>query len=841
MNPFHQTTHLANPIRTGFMLLCVLVAMVRGDALLGQELYDEGLYRLSYHCYQTDHAGTSSSEDAPISLMGGARALEATGSYEQAKRDFQLLTTRYPDSQFDGDASLGISLCALHLGDSKTAGTWAFRAESRAVNPDTIDEASFIRCELDFQNEVNNCGLEGYADLARRLPKGLKRQISAYTAGWLSLGTKDYHIAHFYLLMAAQGEDPKLTSLAQVALERVYLELGNDEAALEAIEAAGYELECLKSYSLYRQGLLLLKTGKLLQAITKLEDATRSNPYFPNSDKAIYLIGNAYSRLGNNQASIDAFQRLVDLYPSSDYVRKALWQQGFLLFRAHKYSRALGIFSQLAESPSEDGLTSSSVYYQALCLRKLQRTTSARNAFHKALSLLPPENPCYEAAAYMRAEMALAGGEFELALDYNNWYLNQTAFKTYRDLATIDMGECLLRIKKHFDALSIFTNFPLDFPYSQMVPRSFWLAGQTMEEMKKRREAIGVYQSLINKYPRSRSAALASLRLGQIYYEEEAYETARQIYANYLMQFPKHESSDEASFGICRSDYALKRFEDALAGYEKFVTDYPNSRFLDDARYGIELSLLHLGHYSNPVEATDAFLVKYPKSHLAPELIFWIAEYRRQNREYREAEIQYRKVINDFPTDETTARAKLSLGIMLRDLSRPEEALEMFNSVAHIQGNPYTPEALYQAAELCISLNRINEALLDLVSASRAYPESPYAPRAQLRIGSLYHQLSMKLEARTSYMEVIDRFPKSAEADRAWLNVGQILIEEGRYLDSLGYLEHAITSTDNEIASLAMFKKTVALHLAGREQEAEKASEELDRRFPGARARLGEQ
>jgi hypothetical protein len=254
MNPFHHTTHLPSPIIAGVMLLCVLVGMVSSDALLGQELYDEGLYRLSYHCYQTDHAGTSSNEDATINLMGGARALEAIGSYEQARRDFQLLTTRYPDSQFDGDASLGISLCALHLGDNKTAGTWAFRAESRAVNPDTIDEASFIHCELDFENEVNNCGLEGYAELARRLPRGPKRQISAYTAGWLSLSSKDYHIAHFYLLMAAQGDDPNLTSLAHVGLERVYIELGNNEAALEATEAAGYESECIKPYSLYRQG-----------------------------------------------------------------------------------------------------------------------------------------------------------------------------------------------------------------------------------------------------------------------------------------------------------------------------------------------------------------------------------------------------------------------------------------------------------------------------------------------------------------------------------------------------------------------------------------------------------
>ncbi len=77
---------------------------------------------------------------------------------------------------------------------------------------------------------------------------------------------------------------------------------------------------------------------------------------------------------------------------------------------------------------------------------------------------------------------------------------------------------------------------------------------------------------------------------------------------------------------------------------------------MDDARYGIELTLMHLGHYQNPVEGNQAFLTKYPASHLAPELIYWIAQYRQQNHENSEAEQQYLVIINSYPETVTTVR-----------------------------------------------------------------------------------------------------------------------------------------------------------------------------------------
>ncbi len=172
----------------------------------------------------------------------------------------------------------------------------------------------------------------------------------------------------------------------------------------------------------------------------------------------------------------------------------------------------------------------------------------------------------------------------------------------------------------------------------------------------------------------------------------------------------------------------------------------------------------------------------------------------------------------------------------MRDSARLNDAVEQFNAaVADKNAGVLAAEALYQAADVYLVLNKVNEAISCLSQASRNYPDSSYAPRSQLRLGGLYNQLGMKAEAKVSYSDVIDRFPNSAESDYAWLYIGLVLIDQGNYLDSIGYFEHAALSTNQDVATAALYNQALAYRLAGRKGDYDRIMAELLSRFPSVK------
>jgi TolA-binding protein len=821
----------------GIKLLVLLAAAVNSPLFAAEldidEICNTGFYRLAYHLYQMQITATTFGSSTDSAMMGGAECLDAMGSSDQAIREYLLLTSHHPESPLDGKASLGTALCAFHLDDKNTAATWARRALSRAIEREVTDEATFLDAELDFEKGQNDSGVKHYKSLAHKMPKGLKQQLSAYTAGWLYLRAGDYSLARLYLLQASLGDDPRISAIALAGLERARWQLGEKDAAVESASLMGELYPHLRYLSLYRQGVLSLVMGREQTAAQSLEEASGDKEGMIPADKALFLAAVTNIKLGDEKQALSDLGELISNYPASPFLTAAHWQTGVLLYQSGKYSSALMHFTDLAGSAGDDQLIVNARYYKGLCLRQLHRASAARAEFLAVSPLLAPDDPCREAASYMCGEMAFEASRFDLALDDYSRYLSETSFRQYRDLASLGSGESLLKLGKNKEALAVLTNFPTDFPSSSLVPRSFLLLGQTLENLKRTTEAQSCYLSLIDKYPRSRSAAQARLQLADLYFEQGNLDAARQLYSEFLTQFPTHESADRAFYGICRSDYSLRRYEDSLTGYEQFIIKYPNSVYLDDARYGIELTLMHLGHYSNPIEATQAFLAKYPTSHLAPELIYWIAQYRQQNHEYGEAERQYLAIITNFPGNVTTVRARIAYGTLLRDSARLGEAVEQFNAaVVDKNAGMLAAEALYQAADVYMQLNKQNEAISCLSQASRNYTGSPYAPRAQLRLGGIYNQLGMKAEAKVSYTDLIDRFPNSAESDYAWLYIGLVLIDQGNYMESIGYFEHAALSSNQDVAAAALYNQALAYRLAGKAGDYERIMTELSSRFP---------
>ena len=66
-----------------------------------------------------------------------------------------------------------------------------------------------------------------------------------------------------------------------------------------------------------------LRTGYYSAAINRIEGLLAEYPDYYESDKAYYLLGQAYSFIGDNEKSLTAFNTLFDEYAGSEYIPDA--------------------------------------------------------------------------------------------------------------------------------------------------------------------------------------------------------------------------------------------------------------------------------------------------------------------------------------------------------------------------------------------------------------------------------------------------------------------------------------------------------------------------------------
>ncbi len=75
--------------------------------------------------------------------------------------------------------------------------------------------------------------------------------------------------------------------------------------------------------SLYTQGNTLFNSKKYAEAIEKLEKVFILGDNWSFGDKALYVLGKSYVETGDNQKGAEAYQKLIEQYPKSSYVKYA--------------------------------------------------------------------------------------------------------------------------------------------------------------------------------------------------------------------------------------------------------------------------------------------------------------------------------------------------------------------------------------------------------------------------------------------------------------------------------------------------------------------------------------
>jgi len=222
-----------------------------------------------------------------------------------------------------------------------------------------------------------------------------------------------------------------------------------------------------------------------------------------------------------------------------------------------------------------------------------------------------------------------------------------------------------------------------------------------------------------------------------------AIKSLREVIDNH----PESKWADEAQYFIIMLLYLQEKPDEQIKEMRKFIAKYPQHNFDDFEDWVFRYSYL-----AAPSNVNLAALVQYRIA-----FIYW-----RDRGDYKQAIIEFNKVIDNYPQD----RIALMAAAMIKKHCSPalndyEPAIKAFQKIIEKgQENPLITSAYRSLAGCYKETNNYEEAIRTYQKVLKNYPQDWQASRAQYEIGHLYEKQEKYPQAIQAYQKVIDNYPK---------------------------------------------------------------------------------
>ncbi|MBN3033987.1 MAG: tetratricopeptide repeat protein [Bacteroidales bacterium] len=616
-----------------------------------------------------------------------------------------------------------------------------------------------------MQGDYNAVIRTGPALLEVATPKRTP-EIARFT-GLAYIRTAQYEKGLPYLLQfhESEGVQPERPDLFELgyALYRT----GDHERASEYFEKAANGRDTIAQYAYYYLGDCYLQTGKrqfagnAFMSSFKLgyDQDIREDALFLQAQLAYELSFDPYSE------AIKSLKQYLNEYPDSPRNDEAYQFLYDIAISTGNYTEALLALERMKEKGQDHAKKlQKALYFKGVDLFHQQQFKEAADTFIQSAEA-GPERDIAAAAYFWAGEAFFRNNEDDLAENYFRGFLRSPgAF--HSDLinpAYYSLGYVLFRKKQYDEALIQFSKF----------------TGNNQGRTK---------EMLADAYVRS---------------------------------------------GDCY--FIRKDFQESIRWYDRAVD--LESGEVDYALYQKALALGVLQKNDEKVRILQEMMVKYPRSTLLPDALYESGNTWLLLNDPEKGLMSFRKIITDYPASSHNVKAHLKSGLIYYNMDQNDLALSFFEKV--VSGYPGTPEskeALVSIRNIYMAENRVDEffryvqnlAFADITQAEQdsitymaaenqfmkgnctsarislekyleRFPEGAYIAHASFYAAECYSGENNRDKALELYLQVIG-LPRSRFTETALLKTARILLEQGRYEQSLNYfgeLEQIAESRNN--------------------------------------------
>ncbi|MBI5630209.1 MAG: tetratricopeptide repeat protein [Elusimicrobia bacterium] len=760
---------------------------------LGEAAYNERNWEEALKQFGEVESRFPKSYLAGESLLGIVYSYLAMEEFEAAESSLFILGETYPAYLKEQAALYAQGVVALHKGDYNNAekalkavstpeaqyylgktyllskraylAATAFEKLIRDYPESELkEEAQFYIAESFFLAEDYDGAVSKYQRFISLYPDSPLRSAANFRVGACHFQKKDYIQARAQLqglLDRAPGDF--FGPISQYLVAETYLATGQIRDALFAYtKVITQHPETLRVSPLahYKLAWTQAQVGDFAQAAQTCRNFLS---LYPNNAlaKNVYLIlGNALVGLGRHGEAADAFQRIIDIAPSSEIAEQALFLILQNQFSGKNYNSILTSYQYIFRHmpPSRSKWRTLSYLYAAEAYLALNQVEEAKVIYEMILKVYPDD----PAAIYAQDGLAWCysyEGEDQKALEERQKLKEMLSAAsstfTFSGVNELGIADSLFNQKNYEDSFQLYEKYAQEHPDSAQAPVALYRAGQSLYNARFYTQALEAWKKLMSRYPQAKEAEAAAFQSADTLFRAQKYGESMAAYRAILKNFPSDSRLAMARLRLAQAAYNAKDDAAAVKEVQELVGQFPGSPEASDGLEILESALdrLRKADFKAVLRGMIAAAAAKP---IAADLQFRLARRCFEAKDYAEAASEFQKFSVEHTNHAELGKAQFYLGESWFKLSNFQEAIPAFERLLdNFERGENTALALFHLASASYGLKKHQEAIRYYLRLIEEYPEAEYVKAAQFNLALSYKAVGRPDMSQDAYQKYV--------------------------------------------------------------------------------------
>ncbi len=543
-----------------------------------------------------------------------------------------------------------------------------------------------------------------------------KRQLvrnDVYLLGMSYYQIGDWQNAIKYLNMVKK-EDDAISESTCYHTGNAYIKLGQYEQAKMAYAAAmRYKLTPqVREEAMYNYALASYQSSTALgESITAFTDFLNEYPNSKYQTQAYELLCDVFMSSKNYKAALEALDKIAQPTPkmldTKQYLR---YQMGTDAFVQGKYAPASNYFTAVIDNePSSSTYKTESYFWLGECYYKQGNFAAAQGAYEQYLAqnnVRQSEN--YPLINYSLGYTHFAQKQYTAAQNYfQNFVRTLNAEHRTLDLqadALNRIGDCQFNARQFAEAERTYAKV-IDLG-GKGVDYAMFQRGYALGLLKRYSDKVDVLNTLVKQYPKSDYADDAIYEIARAQIQQNKEKDAIRTYDRLLTSYPNSTLARKAVLEKAMLYYNMKDYDKAIENYKVVVKKYPGSEEAYAALDGLETSYVETNRVSEYLAYTKSLgRINMTINSQEDSLTYIAAERQYMLENYPSAVAGLSKYISQYcDGGRYCTLAHYYIANSHYFLGHKQEAMEAYQALYAITGNPYMEEACMRVAEIAYDL-----------------------------------------------------------------------------------------------------------------------------------------
>ncbi|MCL5029842.1 MAG: tetratricopeptide repeat protein [Bacteroidetes bacterium] len=234
----------------------------------------------------------------------------------------------------------------------------------------------------------------------------------------------------------------------------------------------------------------------------------------------------------------------------------------------------------------------------------------------------------------------------------------------------------------------------------------------------------------------------ALIMLGKSFYYQANYQKALRKFEELIATQPKSNLILETQLWIGKTQIKLKDYDNGLImlkSVQATAQKNDDNKIAQDALIEQAKYYIYQKDYNRAIDFSNQLLKVSDDEKIKAEVAYELGKLYNKINDPQNAINSFEKVTTYSPTYDVEFKSQIALGKTLRETAQNDQALKVFDSMSKQQKNSdVMDEIFYQRGMTLFKMNRLKEAVDQLIIVDTSYSRTSSAGLASLELGRIF-------------------------------------------------------------------------------------------------------